>query len=548
MIRRLFLLCGLLASCPALAADWYISSVAYTAVPVWTAAATLAVGNVRRQTAPAAHNQRAFRVSAITTGITGGTEPAWNLANSATTTDSGVTWTECSGQSAQQQLGGVTNTWTCPADSYFNLNNLGKSVLAAGDRVFCSSDHDDTTSLLNTTFQFLQDGSFASPQSAYSVDRTTGNIPPLGTDIIQGCTFEPASGVTVTINGGIIDGINFKLLGASSGQFGGGSTMGMTMMNGTITLQGTSGLSTATPIKVTLANVNIVANGTSASVFQNTTAAGLLVWKDTASAISGSGTASLTSLLAFNNAVYRDVLIDGVDLSGLPSGLVISGVTNPGGTIRVYNSKLWTSYALGGITEAAFGNAVIEAVNVGTGATNYISERHSTFGDLTTETTITRSSGASDGTTAFSHKIVTTARAVNLNKVFEAFPISIWNSTTGLRTATIELISSAPLNNNDVWADCQYLGSSSAPNGSLATSYPATPLTTGSAIISSLATWNSSPSTPQKQKMAVTFTANQVGLVRCTVYVGKASTTVYIDPLITLSRLWPADQHRQPAV
>src|SRR6266446_5639149 len=184
MIKRLFLLCLLLASFQALAADWYISSVAYTAVPVWTALATLSVGNVRRQTAPAASAERAFRVSAITTGITGAAEPTWNLGNSATTTDAGVTWTECTGQSAQQQLGGVTNTWTCPAATIRNLEVLGKNIVAASDRLFFSSDHTETSA---TTYYFCEQATTqANAMSAYSVDRTTGNIPPLAADITAG--------------------------------------------------------------------------------------------------------------------------------------------------------------------------------------------------------------------------------------------------------------------------------------------------------------------------------------------------------------------------
>src|SRR6266550_9439002 len=144
VLHGLIVACVLLAATQANASDWYISSVAYTAVTQWSALATLAVGAVRRQTAPAARAERAFRVSAITTGVTGASEPSWNLTNSATTTDSGVTWTECSGQSAQQQLGGVTTTWTCPAATIQTLEVSGKNIVAASDRLFFSSDHTET--------------------------------------------------------------------------------------------------------------------------------------------------------------------------------------------------------------------------------------------------------------------------------------------------------------------------------------------------------------------------------------------------------------------
>jgi hypothetical protein len=125
-------------------ADWYLSTVAYDAIAAWQATHTYAVGDIVRQTAPTFPGQRCFRASAITTGISGGSEPAWNLGLAAATTDSGVTWTECTGNSARQQNGGVTNTWTAPARHFENLHVSGNNAVAAGDRVFVSSDHAET--------------------------------------------------------------------------------------------------------------------------------------------------------------------------------------------------------------------------------------------------------------------------------------------------------------------------------------------------------------------------------------------------------------------
>src|SRR5580698_9881369 len=92
-------------------ANYYVSSVAWTAVTQWAALATVTVGTLRRQLAtPTAGNERVFVVSAITTGITGSSEPSWQLGNNQTTTDAGVTWTEIAGQEAHQLAG----NWTAP--------------------------------------------------------------------------------------------------------------------------------------------------------------------------------------------------------------------------------------------------------------------------------------------------------------------------------------------------------------------------------------------------------------------------------------------------
>jgi hypothetical protein len=60
-------------------------------------------------------------------------------------------------------------------------------------------------------------------------------------------------------------------------------------------------------------------------------------------------------------------------------------------------------------------------------------------------------------------------------------------------------------------------------------------LTTASAVTTSTATWNSSPATPVKQHLQVTFTPQVAGRVRGQVRLGKPSTTVYVDPVITIT-------------
>jgi hypothetical protein len=60
-------------------------------------------------------------------------------------------------------------------------------------------------------------------------------------------------------------------------------------------------------------------------------------------------------------------------------------------------------------------------------------------------------------------------------------------------------------------------------------------LTTNAAVTASTATWNSSPATPVKQKLVVTFTPRQAGRVRGQVRLGRASTTVYVNPIIAIA-------------
>jgi hypothetical protein len=176
----------------------------------------------------------------------------------------------------------------------------------------------------------------------------------------------------------------------------------------------------------------------------------------------------------------------------------------------------------------------VQFVNVSTASSTYQSEAHSSQGDVTTETTIVRTGGASNGTTGFSRKMISTSSTNPVNAPLNTNSIVVWNALTGAsHTATIEIVSSGTLNNNDIWMELEYLGSSSTGQGSVVSSAPST-LTAGTALPTSSATWASLPATPVKQNMSVTFTPQQAGFVKATVRLGKPSTTVYVDPVLTI--------------
>jgi hypothetical protein len=118
----------------------------------------------------------------------------------------------------------------------------------------------------------------------------------------------------------------------------------------------------------------------------------------------------------------------------------------------------------------------------------------------------------------------------------EGFPIDVWNTTTGVsKTATVEIISSGTLTNAEISLQVEYLGSASSCLSSFGDSYVATDITTAASVTTSTATWNSSPATPVKQKLQVTFTPQKAGPVRGIVSLRKASATVYVDPVMTIA-------------
>ena len=161
-------------------------------------------------------------------------------------------------------------------------------------------------------------------------------------------------------------------------------------------------------------------------------------------------------------------------------------------------------------TPAGPGRTETSLIRCDSGDTNYRTEKYSYMGVLTTETTIVRTGGASDGTTPIAWKVVTTANSERIYP-FEAFPISIWNETTGSSvTVTVECRGASIPNLDEMWMDVEYLGTSGFPLGNFATSGHADLLATGTANTSSSESWGGSTSsfklskaiTPQEKTAA----------------------------------------------
>lgn len=225
--------------------------------------------------------------------------------------------------------------------------------------------------------------------------------------------------------------------------------------------------------------------------------------------------------------------VRGVDLSAITTTLVINSNC---GTKYLFDSCRIAPgvvrYNIGGILNT---RDLVELINCYDG-TNIINESYQPAGSVVTERTITLSGGATDDVGTFSHKLVSNTNIDKYVQPLVGFWMDVENTAVGSsKTATVEIISSLTLNNDDISLLLEYQGTSGSSVASFANTLPATVLTTNAAVTSSTATWNSSPATPVKQKLVVTFTPQVAGRVRGQVRLGRASTTAYINPLITIA-------------
>jgi hypothetical protein len=260
-----------------------------------------------------------------------------------------------------------------------------------------------------------------------------------------------------------------------------------------------------------------------------------VTWLNTASPIAG---ATMPAIL-FNmfTATNMTVTARGVDFSAITGSLVGNSATETNRVLldscRIASGV--TRYNLTSPIPVTNTRDLVELVNCYDG-TNFISESYQPSGAVTTEFTITLSGGAQDNVGAFSHKMVSNANIDKYVNPLNGFWMDVNNTAIGSsHTATVEIISSASLNNDEISLILEYQGTSGSSLASFVTSLPATVLTTASAVTSSSATWNSSPATPVKQHLQVTFTPQVAGRVRGQVRLGKASTTVYVNPQVTIT-------------
>lgn len=234
------------------------------------------------------------------------------------------------------------------------------------------------------------------------------------------------------------------------------------------------------------------------------------------------------------------LLVSGFDFSNLSSSMVLCNGAGAGiGTMVFRNCKLPASWSGTLITGTIPGpGARYEMHNCDSTDTNYRTWVEDYAGSIKSETTIVRTGGASDGTTTLSWKMVSSANAEYPTVPLVSGEIVVWNDTTGSsKTVAVETITdNVTLTDGECWLEVMYLGTSGFPLGTWITDAKADVLATAANQTTSTETWTTTGlTTPVKQKLSVTFTPQEKGYIHARVVLAKASTTVYVDPELTVT-------------
>ena len=239
-------------------------------------------------------------------------------------------------------------------------------------------------------------------------------------------------------------------------------------------------------------------------------------------------------------------LVEGVDFSGCGTSAwaLVFPATGYGapGTFVVRNCKMPSGWAGSLCTPTGttfdYHGWRAKMHNCDSGDTNYRLREQDWAGSVREETTIVRTGGASDGTTALAWKLASSSWAMYPHRPFESPEIVQWNETTGSAiTVAVEIVTDGvTLKDDECWLEVQYLGTSGVPMSSTASDAKADVLASAANQTTSSASWTTTGlASPVKQQLAVTITPQEKGYLHAVVKLAKASTTVYVDPLLTVS-------------
>jgi hypothetical protein len=422
---------------------------------------------------------------------------------------------------------------TAWATAYRTLAGALTGSAAAGNRYFVAHDHAETQ---GSTMTLTSPGTAASPCHIICVN-SAGTVPPVSADLATTATIS-VTGTFNIVTAGVVSrcyGITFNVgdtTSQSNVQIGGA----WRFHSCNFRVLGSNGNGSVRPNTGTAKTVWENCTVQFAAIGQGITgmAGGTFEWKNTATAISG---ATIPTNL-FGGSNYGNVLLQGVDLIALNTKTIMAA---PSGAMRLHleDCKIHSATTFMGTPTVAA--ARVTASRVDDGAGNHITEVHDYLGDLTTETTVVRTGGATDGTTPIAWKIITTARP-SWSDPFETMPIYIWNESTSSITVTIEGIwggGAVPLN-DEIWIEVRYLGDAASPQGSFATTTKADSLATGTNTTASAEAWGGSTTA---FKMAATFTPAQKGAIAIVVKAAKVSSTFYIDPEPAISGVTVSKSH-----
>jgi len=262
-----------------------------------------------------------------------------------------------------------------------------------------------------------------------------------------------------------------------------------------------------------------------------------------------SGSAALTSgLIAPNgNGESSKSLVEGVDLTNVGVTGYLVGKSAGGVLDVVFRNCPVPAWTTGGLRTGTLqpGDRV-GMYNCDSADTNYRLWIDDYFGVITSETGIYNDAGADDGSAqGFSWKMVSNSLSEFPHQTLCSDEIVRWNDTvTGTITIAVEIVhdsqgsgTNGALLDSEIWIEVLYSGTTGSSDGTFISDRCGNLNLNSNAAdqASSSAAWTGDSAGWDTQKLSVSFDPKEKGYIHAKVHLAKASATVYVDPLITVS-------------
>lgn len=259
-----------------------------------------------------------------------------------------------------------------------------------------------------------------------------------------------------------------------------------------------------------------------------------------------SGSVSPASLFEAQNTSGENSVLNvaGLDLSNAGAGIdLIEGSTglSTGCCVQAqfFVSKLPDSWTGDLVNGNLYPGARIAMYCSDSADTNYRTWIRTYAGSIKTETTLVMTGGATDNGQAISWAMASNANANEALNALMTDWIALENTTTGAaKTLTVEILHDSLTNLTDaeIMLEAIVMTTSGRPLGTRHHDGRADILATPADQSASTAAWTTTGMTnPNKQKLSVTVTPQEAGLMYCRVHLMIPSKTVYVDPKVTVT-------------
>ncbi len=401
---------------------------------------------------------------------------------------------------------------------------------SAGDDIYIGMDHAETPGA-NRTYTFP--GTATAPNRVISINTTTE-------------AYDKADNVQIDNSTGIFDiviqghvkfyGVSFKvgddLFCTTSPQdiLFDDSIIELTRTNGSgFEFGSANGQNT---LKLHNTDVNFSGGGNASTFVPDNS--GVFVWHGGVLSIGGTPGNFLFNLS--DETVFLSIA--GVDLSAAPNNLF--NVANSAEILaELHHCLLNSAVSLTSGTIASVGTKILmSGCDDTTGNDLYRLEYVDYYGSIIHDDAIfVTTGGASDGTTPISWKMVTTANATEFSEPLISPPIVVWVNGTGSKTFTVQCLwdSVTDIQNDEIWLEVEFLEASADTDSAFANDGLADILASPADQTTNSTTWTESLTNDNEFAIAVTATVNRVGPAICRVHLAKPSTTVYVDPKVTVT-------------